>query len=117
MTPQDCIEQFVTQHPIEAATLLGGLTVTAAPIAVAVPFLGALGFGAGGVASGSLAAAAQASLSPIVEKGMMAILQSAGVGVMGMAAARAALQATGGAVTAGPVYTLLQCLSGNAMTT
>ncbi|KAL7909636.1 hypothetical protein GGI35DRAFT_479891 [Trichoderma velutinum] len=117
MTPQDCIQHFVTQHPIEAATLLGGITVAAAPVAVAVPFLGALGFGAGGVASGSLAAAIQASIGPITGKSLFAILQSARAGGMGMAAVRAAIQAAGGAMAAGPVDTLLQCLSSNATAT
>ncbi|KAK4080044.1 hypothetical protein H0G86_006171 [Trichoderma simmonsii] len=113
MTPQDCIQHFVTEHPIEAAKLLGGITVTAAPVAVAVPLLGALGFGAVGVAGGSLAATIQASIGPVAAKSLFAILQSAGAGGMGMAAVKTAILAAGGAMTAGPVQTLLQCLSSN----
>lgn len=112
MTPQECIQHFVTEHPIEAATLLGGITVTAAPVVMAVPFLGALGFGAGGVAQ-----AIQASFGPIAAKSLFAVLQSAGAGGMGMAAVKTAIQAAGGAMTAGPVHTLLQCLSSNATAT
>ncbi|KAK4062587.1 uncharacterized protein Triagg1_9828 [Trichoderma aggressivum f. europaeum] len=117
MTPQECIKKFVTEHPIEAATLLGGITVTAAPVVVAAPFLGGLGFGAAGVAQGSLAAAIQASFGPIAAKSLFAVLQSAGAGGMGMAAVKTAIQAAGGAMTAGPVHTLLQCLSSNATAT
>ncbi|KAM6488042.1 hypothetical protein HDV62DRAFT_10963 [Trichoderma sp. SZMC 28011] len=117
MTPQDCIQHFVTEHPIEAAKLLGGITVTAAPVAVAVPLLGGLGLGALGVAGGSLAAAIQASIGPIAGSSLFAILQSAGAGVIGMAAVKTAILATGGAMTAGPVHTLLQCLSSNATAT
>ncbi|KAL7802644.1 hypothetical protein V8C43DRAFT_77384 [Trichoderma afarasin] len=113
MTPQDCIQQFVTEHPIEAATLLGGITVTTAPVVAAFPFLGALGFGAAGVAHGSLAAAIQASIGLIAAKSPFAILQSAGAGGMGMTAVKTAILAAGGAMTAWPVQTLLQCLSSN----
>lgn len=112
MTPQDCIQHFVTEHPIEAAKLLGGITVTAAPVAVAVPLLGGLGLGALGVAG-----AIQASIGPIAGSSLFAILQSAGAGVIGMAAVKTAILATGGAMTAGPVHTLLQCLSSNATAT
>ncbi|EGR50655.1 uncharacterized protein TRIREDRAFT_104907, partial [Trichoderma reesei QM6a] len=60
MTPLQCLERFVTENPVQAGILLGGITVVAIPGAL----LGALGFGAGGVGAGSL----------------FAILQSAGTG-------------------------------------
>ncbi|KAL5092678.1 hypothetical protein Trisim1_001232 [Trichoderma cf. simile WF8] len=113
MTPQDCIEHFVTEHPIQAASLIaGGITVTAASAAVAAPFLGALGFGAAGVVHGSLATIIQASTGTVAGSSLFAILQSAGPGGIGMSAVKTAiLAAAGGAMTAGPVHTLLQCLS------
>lgn len=66
---------------------------------------------------GSLAAAAQAGLGPIVGNSIFAILQSAAAGGAGMGSVIAAIQAAAGVVTAGPVYTLLHCLAGNATAT
>jgi hypothetical protein len=51
---QKKIQQFVTENPVQAATLLSGIAAIAAPLAIAGSFLGVLGFGAGGVVAGML---------------------------------------------------------------
>ena len=68
--------------------LTGGAAVVAAPLVVA-----GLGFGAGGIAAGSPAAAMMSAWAPTVAGGIVATLQSvgaAGLGAVGAVAVAAA---------------------------
>lgn len=86
----------------------------AIPAAVAGFILGVLGFGAGGVAAGSLAATMHATINPIAAGSLFAILQSAGAAGAGLVSVATAIQAAGAAVVARPVYTILQYIMGSA---
>lgn len=108
MTPLECIQNFVTEHPVQAAKLLGGTTVAAAARAL----LGAVGFSAV-VGAGTLAAYAQSLLHPIGAGSLFAMLQSAGAGGPLLATIRVA----GAAAASGPIYTLAQCIAANGTAT
>ncbi|KAL7809946.1 hypothetical protein V8C26DRAFT_431728 [Trichoderma gracile] len=108
MTPLQCLDLFVREHPAQAGILFSGTTVAAVP----GPLLGALGFGAG-VGAGTLAAYLHSLLHPIGAGSLFAILQSAGTGSPLLAAIRVA----GAAATSGPVFTLVQCLATNGTAT
>ena len=71
--------------------LTGGAAVVAAPLVVA-----GLGFGAGGIAAGSTAAAMMSAWAPTAAGGIVATLQS--VGAAGLGAAGTAAVATAGGV-------------------
>ncbi|KAH0498970.1 hypothetical protein TgHK011_006195 [Trichoderma gracile] len=108
MTPLQCLDLFVREHPAQAGILFSGTTVAA----VLGPLLGALGFGAG-VGAGTLAAYLHSLLHPIGAGSLFAILQSAGTG----SPLLAAISVAGAAATSGPVFTLVQCLATNGTAT
>ncbi|KAH0498971.1 hypothetical protein TgHK011_006195 [Trichoderma gracile] len=111
MTPLQCLDLFVREHPAQAGILFSGTTVAA----VLGPLLGALGFGAGVGADsqGTLAAYLHSLLHPIGAGSLFAILQSAGTG----SPLLAAISVAGAAATSGPVFTLVQCLATNGTAT
>ncbi|XP_022800209.1 uncharacterized protein LOC111338068 isoform X3 [Stylophora pistillata] len=85
------------------AAVTGGAVVTGAAAVVAAPgVLGAAGFTAGGVAAGSIAAAAQSAIYGGFTGGVFSLLQSAGaagIGLAGNAAIGAAGASVGGALS------------------
>ncbi|PTB46428.1 uncharacterized protein TrAFT101_004121 [Trichoderma asperellum] len=114
MTWQTWIQQFLTENPIQTAFLFCGISMIATPAAVAGFILGVLGFSAGGVAAGSLAATMHAIINPITAGSLFAILQSAGAAGAGLVTVATAIQAAGAALIARPVYTILQYITGSA---
>lgn len=90
---------WVSANPGTAACLAGagiGVTLIAAPMAIALPVLGAVGFGSGGIVGGSVAAGAMGS--GVAAGSAFATLQSAAMGGYGVAAVMGAVQGTGVAV-------------------
>ncbi|KAF4448807.1 hypothetical protein F53441_7856 [Fusarium austroafricanum] len=88
------------QNPGASAALVTGFAMLAVPAIVATPILGALGFGATGIAAGSAAAGIQSGVGSVVAPSLFATLQSAGAGGYGVAAVHGVVQATGAAVAA-----------------
>ncbi|KAI1170830.1 hypothetical protein F4777DRAFT_567732 [Nemania sp. FL0916] len=76
---------------------LGGVMV-AAPMMAAAPVLGAFGFGANGIAVGSVAAGVQSGIGSVVAPGAFATIQSAAAGGYGVAAVSTAVQGMGGVI-------------------
>ncbi|ETI19288.1 hypothetical protein G647_09120 [Cladophialophora carrionii CBS 160.54] len=73
----------------------------AAPALASVPILSAVGFAAGGVQAGTLAATIHGSIGNVVAGSGFAIAQSAGAGGAGLAVVNGAAQVCGGVITAG----------------
>eukprot|EP01119_Soliformovum_irregulare_P024439 TRINITY_DN875_c0_g2_i2.p1 TRINITY_DN875_c0_g2~~TRINITY_DN875_c0_g2_i2.p1 ORF type:complete len:288 (+),score=52.82 TRINITY_DN875_c0_g2_i2:154-1017(+) len=100
-------EETMSKWKIAACAALGGIAaVLAAPVV-----LGALGFGAGGIVGGSVAAAWMASSGPIAAGSTFALLQSAGAAGLGTAAT-GGLAAIGAAVSATTGYLSNKMFSG-----
>ncbi|XP_064394971.1 uncharacterized protein LOC135342207 isoform X2 [Halichondria panicea] len=101
-TPQKKKVSWWKLTAIAAGSVVGGATVVvAAPLVVA-----GLGFTAGGIASGSIAASMMSAMAPTVAGGIVATLQSvgaAGFSAAGVAALAGAGGTVGAAATAGTV--------------
>ncbi|WXC62739.1 hypothetical protein SNK03_008569 [Fusarium graminearum] len=82
------------------ATIATGVAIVAVPAIVAGPILGALGFGAAGVAAGSTAAGVQSGIGSVAAGSLFATLQSASAGGYGVAIVHGAVQAVGAVVGA-----------------
>ncbi|RDW57433.1 uncharacterized protein DSM5745_11517 [Aspergillus mulundensis] len=93
--------EWASKNPVSAGSIAAGLTVAVAPgIVVTLP-LSAIGFTAGGVQAGSLAAGAHSVLGNVVAGSLFAVLQSAGAGGAGLAVLNGAAQVGGLAVGVG----------------
>ncbi|KAI0853839.1 hypothetical protein F5Y00DRAFT_61303 [Daldinia vernicosa] len=93
--------RWIQQNPKQTAAYATAGIAVAAPMAIAAPILGVFGFGASGIAAGSVAAGAQTA--NVAAGSLFAILQSAGMGGYGVAAVGGAVQAggfVGGIITA-----------------
>ncbi|RGP78152.1 hypothetical protein FLONG3_3721 [Fusarium longipes] len=95
-------------NPGAAATIATGLAIVAVPAIVAGPVLGALGFGAAGVAAGSAAAGIQSGIGSVAAGSLFATLQSAAAGGYGVAAVHGVIQVVGAAIGAGGVGALFR---------
>ncbi|KAI0470331.1 hypothetical protein F4859DRAFT_128716 [Xylaria cf. heliscus] len=90
---------WVAANPGKTAALgaVGaGAVLVAAPMAAAVPLLGAAGFSSSGIVAGSAAAAAQSSIGNVAAASAFATLQSAAAGGYGVATVSAYVQGVGG---------------------
>ncbi|KAL4900589.1 hypothetical protein BDW74DRAFT_161739 [Aspergillus multicolor] len=93
--------EWATKNSMLAGSIAAGLTVAAAPGIVITLVLSALGFTAGGVKAGSLAAGAHGLHGNVVAGSLFAVLQSAGAGGAGLAVLNGAAQVGGLAVGVG----------------
>ncbi|KAI0972815.1 hypothetical protein F4678DRAFT_460375 [Xylaria arbuscula] len=91
---EDAVEWAVA-NPEKAVALAVGVVCIAIPMAVAGPWLAAMGFGADGIVAESLAAAFQSSIGNVVSPSLFAMLQSAGVAGYGTAEVSAVVQVAG----------------------
>ncbi|KAK7428483.1 hypothetical protein QQZ08_004921 [Neonectria magnoliae] len=92
-------KDWASAHPIQAAALGTNALIIAAPALIASPALAVAGFGANGVAGGSIAAGVQSGIGSVSAGGLFATLQSAGAGGYGVAAVNGAIR--GGAAGMG----------------
>ncbi|KAI1261478.1 hypothetical protein F5Y18DRAFT_198848 [Xylariaceae sp. FL1019] len=90
--------EWVKANPRTTATVATGAVFAAAPMAVAAPVLGVLGFGAAGPVAGGIAAGVQAGVGNVVAPSVFATLQSAAMGGYGAAVVGGVVQAAGGVV-------------------
>ncbi|CAM1505409.1 Fc.00g110460.m01.CDS01 [Cosmosporella sp. VM-42] len=88
-------KQWLMDNPGKAACFGAGAAMCLGPGLIAAPILGGLGFGAGGIVGGSIAAALQSSMGSVAAGGLFATLQSAGAGGYGAATVYGAIQAGG----------------------
>jgi len=89
---------------IAAGVGVGGALLLAAPAVVSAPFvlaLNSVGFSAGGVGAGSIAAASQAAIGNVAAPSAFAFLTSTAMGGYGLAAVNGAVQVAGGVMMAG----------------
>ncbi|KAI8629726.1 hypothetical protein F5Y19DRAFT_475178 [Xylariaceae sp. FL1651] len=90
--------EWATANPRMALTVGAGAALVVAPMAIAAPVLGAVGFGAQGVVAGSTAAGIQSGLGSVVAPSLFATLQSAAAGGYGVAVIVPIVQGVGGAL-------------------
>ncbi|KAJ5622618.1 hypothetical protein N7528_005850 [Penicillium herquei] len=84
-----------------AAVGTTGAVLLAAPGAVAAPIISSIGFQAGGIQAGSMAAAVHSSIGNVVSGSAFAMVQSAGAGGSGVVIVNAVTQVGGAAMTMG----------------
>ncbi|KAI0479845.1 hypothetical protein F4859DRAFT_477531 [Xylaria cf. heliscus] len=81
---------------LKQATIAGaGAACVVAPMLVAAPVLGLVGFGATGIVGGSIAAGIQSAIGSVVAPSVFATLQSAAAGGYGVAAVSGTVQGLG----------------------
>ncbi|SPO04327.1 uncharacterized protein DNG_07011 [Cephalotrichum gorgonifer] len=95
------------------ALMGGGAFAAAAPLAVALPALGVLGFGST-IAQGTIATTIQSGIGNVVGQSIFAILQSAGAGGYGVAVVGSAVQVAGTGVAAAGATLLARATRGGA---
>ncbi|KAJ6007344.1 hypothetical protein N7540_011320 [Penicillium herquei] len=84
-----------------AAVGASGAVILAVPGGAAAPILSGIGFKAGGIQAGSMAAAFHSSIGNIIPGSAFAIVQSAGAGGSGLAVVNGVAQVGGVAMTMG----------------
>ncbi|KAK3487959.1 uncharacterized protein B0T23DRAFT_219083 [Neurospora hispaniola] len=101
-------KEWIKNNPKAAAALgltAGGLTVVAAPALLTGPVLSFMGFGSGGIAGGSFAAAIQGMIGNVVAGSWFATATSAAMGGYGVPVVAAVGQGVGAAAAvAGGAY-------------
>ncbi|KAI1737761.1 hypothetical protein F4680DRAFT_468019 [Xylaria scruposa] len=102
------IAELAAANPGKAVAVGVGVTMVAAPMAVAAPILGAAGFGANGIVAGSIAAGVQAGIGNVVAGSTFATLQSAAMAGYGTAAVAGVVQGLGSAVVAGGFWSMFK---------
>ncbi|KAI0448816.1 hypothetical protein F5B21DRAFT_496331 [Xylaria acuta] len=90
--------EWAAANPKQATVAGAGAACVAAPMLVAAPVLGLVGFGANGIVGGSIAAGVQSGIGSVVAPSIFATLQSAAAGGYGIAAVSAVVQGLGIAV-------------------
>ncbi|KAJ5885443.1 hypothetical protein N7495_009953 [Penicillium taxi] len=92
------------KNPVPATCVAigtAGALVFVAPAVVTVPLLSSMGFTAGGIKAGTIAAVAQSQIGNIVAGSTMAVAQSAGAGGSGLVIINGIVQLGGAATTVG----------------
>ncbi|KAA8910427.1 hypothetical protein FN846DRAFT_939226 [Sphaerosporella brunnea] len=90
------VRDYVRENPVKSVVIAAGTTVAIAPAVLIVPVLGTLGFSAGGVVGGSIAAGVQSMIGNVAAGSLFAFCQSAAAGGYGAAT----IAAAGGSVAA-----------------
>ncbi|KAL8670056.1 MAG: hypothetical protein Q9168_005389 [Polycauliona sp. 1 TL-2023] len=94
------VASWMAAHPYQTALQLGSGILFFGPGLLAVPALGAAGFGSTGIVSGSIAASQQAAIGNVAARGLFATLQSAAAGGYGVPIVHGVIRA-GGMATSG----------------
>ncbi|KAI1328027.1 hypothetical protein F5Y16DRAFT_369867 [Xylariaceae sp. FL0255] len=91
-------KEWAMANPRQATAIGAGTALVVAPMAVAAPVLGLVGFGSLGPVAGSAAVAAQSGMGSVVAPSLFATLQSAAMGGYGVAAVAGTVQGAGGLI-------------------
>ncbi|WWD06669.1 hypothetical protein V865_004763 [Kwoniella europaea PYCC6329] len=86
--------QYAKDHPYQSAAGVGTIAIVACPGLVVGPALNMVGFGAGGVQAGSVAAATHSAIGNVASGSLFSICQSAAMGGTGGATINTAVQGT-----------------------
>ncbi|GKU10656.1 unnamed protein product [Fusarium langsethiae] len=96
--------QYAKENPGAAAAMGAAGIMVAAPAAVVAPAAAIAGFGANGIAAGSVAAGVHAGIGNVAAQSSFAILQSYGMAGYGVPVVHGIVQAAGAVMGAGTAY-------------